>query len=76
VFVSRETEADGLGSDESRGNCRQKRTQKGPVATQGAQRYEILVLVEGGQGALIGPPSIRGSVHTHIRRPVTGMLRT
>jgi len=76
VFVSRETEADGLGSDESRGKSRLKRTPKGPVATQGAKRYEILVLEEGGQGALIGLPSIRGSVHTHIRRPVTGMLRT
>jgi len=33
---------------------------KGPVATQGAERYEILVLVEGGQGALIGLKSIQG----------------
>jgi len=37
VFVSRETEADGLENDESRGNSRLKRTLKGPVATRGAE---------------------------------------
>jgi hypothetical protein len=56
AFVSRETEVDGRESDESRGNGRPKRTLKGPVATQGTERYEILVLEAGGQGALIGLP--------------------
>lgn len=36
-------------------NDRPKWTAKGSVATQSAERYKILVLEEGGQGALIWP---------------------
>lgn len=55
AFISRETEVDGQGPDESQQNGRPKWTTEGSVATRSAERCKILVLEEGGQGALIWP---------------------